>query len=209
MNTDHLENDLKMLERSMDDEKSVIYTILSWFVPIARLLLSPFFFSAIALPTFLAFGGARTFMEKHEEGLQSQRRVVKLQEKAITLLDDRRACALQAIAMTRSTRHSVPSLTVEIPDPYLGARLNNLEMRLLKRVEWILRELQSRNQKLIEEQQDLREAEKFRDNAEGKTDEEILNMAKEQVQQFQARQNSLPSPEKPPREGSSCPCIIL
>lgn len=201
--TDHLENDLQRLERSMDDENSAIATILRWFAPIAIILLSTFFFGAIS-PALRAFGGARTLMEKHEQGLQSQRRVVELQEEAITLLDDRRASALRAIAMVQSTRHGAPYPTAQIPDPYLGARLGDLESRLLRRVEWILRELQSRNQMLIEERQDLREAEEFRDNAEGKTEEEIVAMVKEKAQEFQARQNTSPKRKKP-----GCSCIIL
>ena len=202
VNTDHLEIDLQRLERSMDDENSIIYGILRWFAPIAILLLNTFFFGGISAPAIWAFGGARTLMEKHEQGLQSQRRVVQLQEEAITLLDDRRASALPAMAMIQLTKHGALSMTADIP--YLEARLDDLETRLLRRVEWILRELQSRNQKLIDEQQDLREAEEFRDSAEGKNEEEILAMAKEKVEQIQARQNNSPGRKKP-----WCSCIIL
>lgn len=80
--------------------------------------------------------------------------------------------------------------------------IEDSESKLLSRVEWVIGELQSRNQRLIVTERDLREGEEFKASVEGKTGKEILILAKGRIQQ--AKKNAAPRQDKWRRE-----CVIL
>lgn len=203
INAGDLEEDLKKANAEIDLQIYYMEGLLRWLQPSATILRGMSVLGPIA-PAVWALGGVRSLMEKHEKGLRAQAKLVELQREAITLLDERRSSALRAIGMVQSSKGLGPVSPAPTGDTSANQEKppEDSESKLLGRIEWMVCELHSRNQRLIEAERDVREGEEFKESAKGKTDKEILVLAKARIQQ--AKKNAPSRHDRWRRE-----CVIL
>ena len=174
-----------------------------WLTPFgARLLRNPLI--ATLTPAVRVFGGVQRLLDKHERSLHSQRNFARIQKETMTLLDDTRSSALRAIRMLQYSRRWTPAQTdsaLSISSPSEEPPAEDPALKLVQWVEWIVCQLQGRNREFILTQASLREAEQFKENAEGKTDKEILILAQRVVMRERKRKEAS---SKNDRRGCEC-----
>ena len=136
----------------------------------------------------------------------SQTELAKLRRET----DQRRSVSLKAVAALKAVtvirssgdpRPMSPDPMEEASIPHQHSFLEDSEPTLLGRIEWIVRELQTRNRRLIDAERDMKEGEDFKEAAKGKTEREVLILAKERIQR--AKKNKAPRDDKWSRE-----CVV-
>ena len=123
--------------------------------------------------------------------------------------DEKRSASLKAVAAQKAVtvirssgepQPMSPDPMEKVSTPHQESVLDS-EPTLIARVEWIVRELQARNRRLIDAERDMKEGEEFKEAAKGKTEREILILAKERIQR--AKKYKAPREDKWSRE-----CVV-